>query len=74
MGGVGRGNWGGGVFVGGWDWRMSYTGCLLRTGRIPYGGGVLELGGHQRGWGSGGVGHPSGESHRGGAKEGGCEI
>ena len=30
----------------------------LRAGSIPYVGGVLELGVHQRGWGAGGVGYP----------------
>ena len=37
---------------------MSATFCLLRAGRIPYVGGVLELGGHQRGRGAEGVGAP----------------
>ena len=30
----------------------------LRARIIPYVGGVLELGVHQRGWGAGGVGYP----------------
>ena len=31
-----------GVFVDGWDGRISRTGKLLLSGRIPIGGGVLE--------------------------------
>ena len=40
---------------GGWGQGVSSIGSLIRSGRIPYGGGVLELGGASPG---GGVGHP----------------
>ena len=44
-----------GVFADGWDGRISCTGELLRSGRIPNGGGVLEKDGAncEETWGSG---------------------
>ena len=50
---VGGGTRGQGVLIGGWDGRMSCTGSLLRSGRIPNSDGVLEQGGASAGGGLG---------------------